>query len=215
MKRIDYKKDFKPFFLPSAKEPVLLKVPKFQFLMVEGSGAPGGKAFQEAIQAVYSAHFTIKFTLKFAKIGPEYTLPPLEALWWTKSGRHFNVKSPSDWQWCVMLMQPPHILKKHLSDAIKTIREKAAAKAGKKGARPASPALSKIILAPFAEGLCVQLMHVGPYAKEKPTLDRMEAFAVAKEYQMIGKHHELYLGDPRMTKPEKLKTVLRHPIKKV
>lgn len=213
MKRIDYKKNYKQFFAPSAKEPTLIKVPKFPFLMVDGSGSPGGKAFQEAIQAVYSAYFTIKFTMKFAKIGPEYTLPPLEALWWTKGGAR-SPKTMSGWQWCVMLMQPPHITKKHLTDAVRTIREKAAAKAGKKGARPASPALATIKLAPFTEGLCVHMMHIGPYAKEKPTLDRMEAYAKAKGYQMLGKHHELYLGDPRITKPEKLRTVLRHPVKK-
>ncbi|MFH1171782.1 MAG: GyrI-like domain-containing protein [bacterium] len=214
MKRINYKKDFKQFFAPSAKVPALVEVPAFRFLMVEGHGAPGGTAFQEAIQAVYSAHFTIKFTLKFSNIGPEYTLPPLEALWWAKSGNYLDVKKPSDWQWRVMLMQPPHVTKKHLADAITQIREKATKKAGKKGARPASPALATIQLAPFTEGLCVQIMHIGPYAQEKPTIECMQQFAKAKGYEMVGKHHEIYLGDPRMTQPEKLRTVLRHPLRR-
>jgi len=176
--------------------------------MVNGQGVPKSKEFQEAIQALYGITFTIKFTLKFAKIGPEYTVPPLDGLWWMKDGKPFNIKKKKDWLWTLMIMQPKHITKKHLTDAIKTIREK-----DKKKKRKSSPALDKVELKPFDEGLCVQIMHIGPYSAEKPTIEKMHRFAQEKGYKFQGKHHEIYLSDPRRTKSEKLCTVLRHPIK--
>ena len=207
-KKIDFKKDFKKLFLPP-REPVVIKVPKYDFLMVDGQGAPKGQEYQDALMAIYSCHFTIKFTLKFAKVGPEYTMPPLDTLWWLKGNRTFDIASKEEWFWTAMLMQPKHITQKQLKEAIATIKKKEKEKGTKH-----NPALGKIKLGQFEEGLCVQIMHIGPYSAEEPTIRKLHQFALDQVYKLRGKHHELYLSDPRRTKPDKLKTVIRQPVKK-
>ncbi|MFC1662569.1 GyrI-like domain-containing protein [Patescibacteria group bacterium] len=211
MKKIDYKKDFKQFYLPSAKEPVIIKVPKMNFLMVNGKGGnpSKNKDFSNAIEAIYSVAYTIKFTLKFAKVGPEYTVPPLEALWWTSDGSLINVKKPDKWRWSVIMTQPAHVTQKHVRDAIKLIMERAAKKK-----KTTSPVLKVIKLGPFTEGECVQIMHIGPYSAEDANIKKMHDFAFNQGYKLTGKHHEIYISDPRRVAPSKIKTVLRQPVKK-
>lgn len=209
MKKIDYKKDFKELYLPPQK-PVIINVPKMNFLMVSGTGGnpSKNKEFQDALQALYTVAFTVKFTLKFAKVGPEYTVPPLEALWYTTDGKPFDMKNQKNWAWTTMITQPTHITKKHIVNSFKTIRERAAKKKQK-----VSPKLKEIKLKPFTEGKCVQIMHIGPYSKEGENIKLIHEFAKSQGYKLYGKHHEIYLGDPRRTKPAKLRTVLRQPIK--
>lgn len=210
MKKIDYKKDFKKLYLPPTT-PVIVSVPRMNFLMVDGKGGNPEKNtnFHQAIQALYSIAYTIKFTLKFAKVGPEYTIPPLDGLWWMKGGKKFDQKRPNDWRWRLMIVQPNHVTKKHIADAITLIRERA-----KKKKQTPSPNLDNVALKAFNEGLCVQVMHIGPYDKEKPSIDKLLAFAKEKGYRIVGHHHEIYLSDPRRTAPSKLKTVLRYQVKK-
>ncbi|MFH1236692.1 MAG: GyrI-like domain-containing protein [Parcubacteria group bacterium] len=213
MRKIDYKKDFKQLYLPPTK-PVTVKVPKMNYLMVDGEGSPESKKhttpFQQAIQALYSIAYTVKFTLKFARVGPEYTVPPLDGLWWMKGGKNdFDLKRPNDWRWRLMIVQPNHVTKRHIVDAIKLIRERA-----KKKKQPPSPRLDDVVLKPFAEGLCVQIMHIGPYDKEKPSIEKLLIFVKEKGYKIAGLHHEIYLSDPRRVVPSKLRTVLRHQVKK-
>lgn len=200
--KIDFKKQLKGLYSPSAKEPSIVDVPSMSFLILDGKGDPDGSDFQDAVQALYGATFTIKFALKAAKVGPEYTVPPLEGLWWMAGDRPFDQQAREEWLWRAMIMQPPHITAAHLSGAVGTLSKK----------KP-SPSLSKLRLEAFHEGLSVQIMHVGPYSEEGPTIERLHKFAEEKGYELRGKHHEIYMGDPRRAAPEKLKTILRHPIK--
>jgi hypothetical protein len=127
---------------------------------------------------------------------------PLEALWWTEGV--FDMSQPPDtWLWTAMIMQPGVITRKVVDAAIEELRRK-----------NNPPALPKLRFESFAEGLSVQILHLGPYAEERPTIERMHRFARDNGYAPCGKHHEIYLGDPRRTKPEKLKTVVRQPVEK-
>jgi hypothetical protein len=127
----------------------------------------------------------------------------LEGLWWVEDGK-FDITVKDNWVYTVMIMQPDHITPEMFAETV--------AQAEKK--RP-NPALSRLRLEPFREGLCVQTMHIGPYATEPATIERMQQWAAEGGYRMAGRHHEIYMGDPRRADPEKLKTVLRHPVERV
>jgi hypothetical protein len=208
MKKLDLKKTLKPWFQPRRNRVELVDVPEFNYLMLDGRIEPGtesvGKspAFQEAFQAVYGVAFTLKFMSKLRDRNPiDYPVMAPEGLWWTKDGG-FSLSQP--WAWTLMMMLPDHITPAMFRDAVARVKEK----------RDIA-SLARLRMEPFREGLAVQMLHVGPYADEQRTIDRMEAFARAEGYRFRGKHHEIYLGDPRRAKPEKLKTVLRHPVERV
>lgn len=205
MKKIDFKKEFKHLYNPSSKEVNLADVPAMNFLMIDGRGDPNNsKEFQDAVQALYGVTFTVKFALKKAKLGPEYTVPPLEGLWWMADSRPFDMQDKKSMQWTLMIMQPSHITKTHVADTIKKLSEK-----------KLNEALSKIRLELFHEGLSAQIMHIGPYSAEGPTIEKLHNFVRNKGYDLRGRHHEIYLSDPRKSAPEKMKTILRHPIQKI
>jgi hypothetical protein len=126
----------------------------------------------------------------------------LEGLWWTESGE-FDVSRPESWTWRLMILQPDQVTQEMFQAALKQLEKK----------RP-NPALARLRLERFREVLCLQVMHVGPYAEEPATMERMKAFARENGYAYHGRHHEIYLGDPRRAAPEKLKTVLRQPVRK-
>jgi len=204
MKISDYKKQLKELYLPPSKFPVIVEVPEFKFIMFDGAGAPADKSFQEAIGALYGIIYTIKFMPKAGVKVKEYypfKVPALEGLWWTKSGSTYEMKKYSDWLWTVMIMVPDFVDNELL--------EQAKIMAGKK-----KPEInySKVRLETFKEGKAVQIMHVGPYDQEAVNLKKMEDFATAQGLKFTGKHHEIYMSDPRRTKPDKIKTVLRHPV---
>ncbi len=214
MKTLDLKKDLKYLYAPSAKKIELVKVPRLQFAMIDGAiekgQAPGtSPGFQEVTEALYGIAYTLKFTFKKRKVhAVDYPVMALEGLWWVEGGI-FEISVPDNWLYTLMIMQPDVITKDAFDEAVAEVRRK----------RGESPALSRARLAPFEEGLSVQVMHVGPYASEPATVDRMKAFAVEQGYRDCigrgGKHHEIYLGDPRKADPAKLKTVLRHPVEKL
>jgi len=208
MKKLDLRKKYKDLYIPSAKKVSMMEVPDFQFVMVDGQmekgRSPGtSPAFQEAIQALYGAAFTLKFASKLRKKNAiDYPVMALEALWWVEEGS-FDITKPGNWRWRAMIMQPDHITRAMFADALDQLRRK----------RP-SASLEMLRLERFREGLCIQTMHIGPYATEPVSLDRMHVFAAENGYSLCGKHHEIYLGDPRRAAPEKLKTVLRIPVTK-
>ena len=214
MKTLDLKKELKHLYQPSAKKVEILKVPKLQFAMIDGAiekgKEPGNSpGFQEATQALYSISYTLKFMLKKRKTNPiDYPVMALEGLWWVEDG-FFDITVKDNWFYTLMILQPDVITKDVFAEGLEQARKK----------KGDSPALSKLRLAHFEEGLCVQTMHIGPYATEPATVERMRAFALENGYRdrvgPNGKHHEIYLGDPRKSAPEKLKTVLRHPLEKV
>ena len=202
MKKVDYKKKLKHLYGPSSKKVVIVEVPPMNYLMVDGEGGPAAESYQQAIEALYGLSFTVKFDVKKG-VGPDYTVMPLEGLWWAKDITAFSADRKDEWQWKMMIMQPDYVTAKHVNAATKQLREKK------------NPlALDKIRFESYHEGLSVQILHIGPYDDEGPTIAQMHKFIDENGYQLHMKHHEIYLSDPRRSKPEKLKTVLRQPITK-
>lgn len=185
---------------PAVGRPEIVEVPELNFLMVDGRGAPEtSNDFQAAIGALYPLAYGAKFALK--RSGVETRVMPLEALWWTSSSGAFVPEELDKWRWTAMIMQPEPVT----ADLIDKVRADAMRK------KP-NPILAKVELKAFREGLCAQVMHLGPYSAEKPTIEKLHAFIAAEGYRLSGKHHEIYLGDPRRAAPEKLRTIIRQPI---
>lgn len=208
MEKLDYRKQYKHLYLPSAKKVAVVEVPAFQFAMIDGEieagqGPGTSPAFQQALEALYGISYTLKFASKLREADPvDFTVMALEALWWV-DGNDFDITRPDNWRWTAMILQPAHITLEMYQDSLAQLRKK----------KP-SPALDQLRLESFHEGLSLQIMHIGPYAEEPATLEKMHAFAKEQGYTLHGKHHEIYLGDPRRSAPDKLKTVLRHPVLK-
>lgn len=208
MKKLDLKKELKQFYAPRANKVEIVDVPAFQFIMLDGRIEPGespdkSPAFQEAIGALYGVAYTLKFISKLReKSAIDYPVMALEGLWWGDN-EAFDLAHGEPASWTLMILQPDHVTAAMFRTAVERAAEK----------RP-NPSLSRVRLERFREGPCVQALHVGPYADEPRTVALMEALAAEQGYQLHGKHHEIYLSDPRRAKPEKLKTVLRHPVKR-
>ena len=209
MQKLDLRKELKHLYNPSARRVEVVDVPRFNFVMIDGVIEPGhgpgsSPGFQEAMQALYGASYTLKFMSKLRKDDPvDYPVMALEGLWWVESGQ-FSFTRMDNWMYTLMIMHPDHITQAMFEDAVQQVRVK----------RGDNPTLAHLRWEQFEEGLCMQTMHIGPYASEPATIEKMDAFAREHGYTLHGKHHEIYLGDPRRTQPEKLKTVLRHPISK-
>ncbi|NOZ33224.1 MAG: hypothetical protein GXP01_09200, partial [Alphaproteobacteria bacterium] len=200
MEKLDFKKKLKALYLPSESDFVLVDVPKMQFLMIDGTGSPDGDAYSTAVQWLYSVIYPIKFIAR-KKTGKDFVVPPLEGLWWADDMADFVSGNKDRWKWRMMIVTPDWVDRAMFDEAV--------AKAAKKlGDTPES-----LQLVDFDEGKCVQIMHIGPYADEGPTIARLHNdFLPANGLTVNGHHHEIYLGDPRRTAPEKLKTVLRQPV---
>lgn len=211
MKKLDLKKELKAYYLPSAKKVSIVDVPRFKFIMIDGAIEPGmapgtSPLFQENVEAMYGAAYTLKFMLKKRDQDPiDYPVMALEGLW-DVTDRKFDINVKDNWIYTLMILVPDLITEENFSEALDQLQEK-------KGDQPG---FSRLRLDTFEEGLCVQMMHIGPYATEPETIEKMEAFIQENGYHDLlgqgGKHHEIYLGDPRRAAPEKLKTVLRHPV---
>src|SRR5512146_1773434 len=201
MSPVDLSKALKPLYAPSAKHPSIVEVPDLAFVMIDGRGAPGAEAYREALQALYSSAYTLKFSLKKADPDRDFKVMPLEGLWWVEGAppRLDELQADRDsWSWTMMIAVPDFVTADDLRDAVAQAERR----------RPL-PAIDRARLERFAEGLAAQIMHVGPYAAEAPTIERLHAFVAEQGYELRGRHHEIYLGDPRRTAPERLKTVLR------
>ncbi len=208
MEKLDLRKELKHLYAPSAKKVEVVDVPEFQFAMVDGRIEPGqmpgtSTTFEEAVGALYGISYTLKFMSKLRTDNPiDYKVMGLEGLWWIEEGE-FDITQGGNWLWTVMIMQPAHVTPVMFAEALVQLRQK----------RP-NPAIDRLRLATFHEGLCMQIMHLGPYANEPQTVARMKEFGQANGYEPAGKHHEIYLGDPLRSAPEKLKTILRQPIRR-
>jgi len=214
MKILDLRKQYKHLYQPSAKKVEAVQMPRLQFAMIDGAiekGSEPGKSpmFAEATQALYGISYTLKFMLKKRKTNPvDYPVMALEGLWWVEDGV-FDITVKDNWFYTLMILQPDVITPAVFEEGLAEVRRK----------KGENPILSKLKLESFEEGLCVQVMHIGPYATEPATIERMKEFMQENGYRdrvgLGGKHHEIYLGDPRKADPAKLKTVLRHPIEKI
>jgi len=212
MKKIDFKKDLKAYYQPSAKKVEAIQVPRFNYLMVDGAIEPGmapgtSPQFAENMGALYGLAYTLKFMFKKRENDPiDYPVMASEGLWDVTDGKFdFNVKD--NWVYRLIMLVPDFITEEVFEEGMALMREK----------KGDLPEFERLRLEQFEEGLCVQTMHIGPYATEPETLARMQAFMEENGYEDLvgqgGKHHEIYLGDPNRAAPEKLKTVLRHPVK--
>ena len=201
MAKRDYKKELKHLYGPTMKKFTVVDVPPMNFLMIDGHGDPNNNPeFQGGMDALYGMVYTIKFALK--PLGIEFVVPPSEALWWMEDMSEFSLDNKDRWHWTMMIMQPDEVTQEIVDAAYEELARK-----------KDPPALSKLRYERYHEGLSVQIMYLGAYADEGPTIARMHEFIRESGYDFNGKHHEIYLGDPRRTAPEKLKTVIRQPVK--
>jgi len=202
--KVDFKKLMKVFYLPSANEVVVVEVPEMQFLMIDGMGSPGdSKEYQDALAAIYPVAFKIKFLSKAKK--KDYVVPPLEGLWWSDNMNDFTEGNRDKWKWTMMIMQPDWITKEMVDEALKIT---------KKSKPDLVEGLKKLRFERYFEGRSAQIMHLGPYSEEKPTIEKIHNFIKTKGGKFDGhklKHHEIYLSDPRKAKSENMKTVIRQP----
>jgi len=203
MEKLDLKKQWKNLYQSKPGALVEVTVPPLSYLMVDGEGDPNtSAAFQQAIEALYSLSYTLKFSLKKSPRPVDYGVMPLEGLWWADDPRAFHQADQSAWKWTAMILQPEFISKTQVDTAFEEVRKK-----------KNPPALERVRFECLEEGDAVQVLYTGPFSQEGPTIQRMHDFIHAAGKELYGKHHEIYLSDPRRTAPEKLKTILRQPMR--
>lgn len=199
--KIDLKKQLNEIYNAPSKAPVFVDVPAMNYLMIDGSGDPNiSESYSQAVEALFSMSYAAKFHIKKGETGVDYGVMPLEGLWWTDNPADFNTADKGAWKWTAMMMQPEWVTSK----IVEIAREKAENKLVR--------TLSDVRFEAFEEGRAAQIMHIGPYADEEPTIKTLHKFVVDHSLSLRDKHHEIYLSDPRRTKPERLKTVIRHPV---
>ena len=201
--KLDLYKEHKAEYVASKKTPILVEVSPASYLAITGRGEPGSKTFQAKIQAMYSMAFTIKMTRKFAGLG-DYKICHLEGLWFCdKKDADFFNQPRETWRWKLLIRTPDFIKESDLKQAKQTLSDK-----GK------PPDFNEVELETITEGLCVQMLHIGPYSTEPETIQIMRQFAAENGLSFHGLHHEIYLSDPRRVPPERLRTTLRPPVRR-
>ena len=204
MTKVNLIKEFKNFYNPSSKEVSAIDVPEMNFLMIDGVGNPNtAQAYKDAVEAIYSVSYALKFMVKKGESGIDYGVMPLEGLWWADDMSQFSVDNKDIWKWTSMIMQPEYVTKGLFNQAMEQVKK-----------RKSLPALPKLRFEGFHEGMAIQIMHIGPYSAEGPTIGRLHKSIKENGYELTGKHHEIYLTDPQRSAPDKMKTVIRQPIRK-
>ena len=203
--KADLKKQFPEFYKPS-RDPHIIDVPEMKFFMVDGTGYPGDNPlYQEAMQLLYGVSFTLKMKI-MKPTGRDYVVPPLEGLWWADDMKVFAedyMKRKDEWKWTSMIRIPDFVSEDQIKKGLQAFKE---------SKKPEN--FDKLRYQSYTEGTVVQVLHVGPFSEEGPVIEKMHEYAINQGYSLHKKHHEIYLSDPRRTKPEKLRTVIRQPIKK-
>ena len=201
MKKIDLRKQLSDLYKVSAKQVTEVDVPKFNFLMIDGKGDPNkAQEYADAVTALYQLAYAIKFHIKKGKPAVDYAVMPLEGLWWVDDMRQFSEKDKSSWKWTMMILQPDFVTR----ELVEAMRAEVA---GKKN----PPALPKVRFEAYKEGPSAQILYIGPYANEGPTIQGIHEHIQQSGRALRGKHHEIYLKDPRKSAPEKLQTIVRQP----
>jgi len=202
MEKLDLKKELKQLYKTSAKEVAQVTVPPLKYLMIDGKGDPNtSQEYAEAVAALFSVSYTAKFAVKKGTQKTDYAVMPLEGLWWADDWSAFVAGDKANWNWTMMILQPSFVPDKTIEDAIADVRKK-----------KNLPALHKLRLEEFSEGRCAQILHIGPYSAEGPTIAKLHEYIDAHS-SLTGKHHEIYLTDIRRADPMKWKTILRQPMK--
>jgi hypothetical protein len=201
MQKIDLKKELKSLYQPSAKEVVEVDVPTMNYLIVDGEGDPNtSQAFSDAVEALFAVSYTLKFMVKKGPLAIDYGVMPLEGLWWADDMSAFTAGDKSRWKWTLMIMQPSFVEKDMVDGAMADVTRKK---------DPA--AISRLRFETFTEGRCAQVLHIGPFSEEGPTIEKLHRFIDARSRRR-GKHHEIYLSDMRKSDPSRWKTVIRQPM---
>jgi hypothetical protein len=199
--KVDLKKELKHLYQPSAKEVVRVEVPALRFLMIDGEGDPNtSQHYAEAVEALFSVSYTAKFMVKKGATGIDYAVMPLEGLWWSDDMSAFVNNDRSKWKWTMMILQPDFVNDALIRTAIDEVKRK-----------KSLPAVGALRLETFTEGPCAQILHVGPFTEEGPTIQRVHDFIEARS-SLAGKHHEVYLSDIRRADPAKWRTIIRQPM---
>jgi hypothetical protein len=186
----------------AAATPAMVQVPALRFLMIDGHGDPNTSPdYAAAVEALYTVAFTIRFALKRGPAAVDAPVMPLEGLWWTPDMSTFSVDDKASWNWTLMIALPPQATPDVVGDA-------RAAAARKKSLE----AIGRVREDRHADGLAAQVLHVGPYSEEGPTVARLHRFIEEQGWRLVGRHHEIYLGDPRRAAPERLRTIIRQPV---
>ena len=205
----DYKKEYREFYLPP-RTPGLITVPAMNFLAVRGKGDPNeeGGAYKQALGMLYA----VAFTIKMSKLGShklegyfDYVVPPLEGLWWQEGRQGVDYARKGDFQWISLIRLPEFVTEEIFRWAVREAAEKKHLD------------LSPVEFFPWEEGLCVQCLHIGSYNEEPATVAKMDHYLLEQGYENdisdLRRHHEIYLSDPRKVSPERMKTVIRHPVR--
>jgi len=202
MEKINYKKQLQHLYKPSAKNVEVVEVPQMNFLMVDGEGDPNhSKAFSDAVEALFPIAYMLKFMVKKGETAVDYSVLPLEALWWADDMSAFRTGNKDAWKWTLMIMQPEFISAAMVEKALENVKKKK---------RPV--ALPLVRFEPFKEGKAAQIIHIGPFSEEGPTIEKVHNFIEKSGRRRVGKHHEIYLSDIRRAAPEKWKTIVRQPL---
>jgi hypothetical protein len=205
MQKVDLRKEWKHLYKPSPKKVEIVDVPQMNFLMIDGRGDPNtSQEFQEAVEALFGVSYTAKFMVKKGETAIDYSVMPLEGLWWMDDMADFSIERKHEWKWTAMIMQPEYVSADLLQAAMAQVEKK-----------KNPPALSKLRFESYHEGKSAQIMHIGPFAEEGPTVEKIHQFIEDNGYALSGKHHEIYLSDFRRAAPEKLKTVIRQPVEQL
>ncbi|OUM97909.1 MAG: hypothetical protein BAA04_09490 [Firmicutes bacterium ZCTH02-B6] len=201
MAKIDLKKELKELYQASPKEARIVDVPPMAFLMIDGSGDPNTSPdYARAVETLFAVSYTAKFMVKKSDGGIDYAVMPLEGLWWADDWAAFVTGDRARWQWTMMIMQPDFVPEAVIRQAMdKVSREKPGL------------AVDKLRLERWEEGRAAQILHVGPFSEEGPTIRRLHEF-IQRYGRLRGRHHEIYLSDVRRAAPERWRTILRQPM---
>lgn len=199
--KLDLVKDLDELYRPPSDHVIEVDVPDMMFLSIDGSGDPAtSPAFQNAIHALYAMSYGAKFDLKRRR-DTDHRVMPLEALWWSEGRDTLDLDHKATWSWRAMIAQPWTVT----DDVIARVRDDVSSTIDE-------TVLARVHFGTFAEGPCVQILHIGPYEAELPTIEKMRAYIDEHGLTARGRHHEIYLGDARRAAPEKLRTILRQPV---
>jgi hypothetical protein len=202
MIKLDPKQDLKHLYT-AAKQPTVVDVPPLNYLMIDGSDDPNtAQIFKDGTQALYGDAYALKFMFKNQR-GINYSVMPMEGLWWADNMAEFRLDDKSNWLWTLMLVLPEVVTAADFAQAVADVE-----------AKKNPPALDQVRFAPYSEGLAAQILHIGSYEDEAPTIQHLHEFIEDQGYTLSGKHHEIYIGDPNRSAPETLKTIIRQPIRR-
>ena len=203
MKKIDHKKELSTFYKQPKNKISIVELPTLQFLMIDGKKDPNNSPeYSDAVGALYAIAYKLKFMIKKSSLEINYSVMPLEGLWWAEDMSQFTLDNRENWLWTMMIMQPDFVTQDMFIDAVEIAKKK-----------KDNPLIDSVRFSTFSEGSCMQIFHQGPYGEgEIETIAKLHQKIEEEGFKKTGKHHEIYFNSPLKTTPENLKTIVRQPI---